>query len=94
MAARINKIVVHDFSGHPFQLDLSEELCQEAKEVHHIYFDIEKGPKGDFKSNNHPSNLTIHGLRTFINYSKTNLLLRFVCEFIYKFFRFFKIIKN
>ena len=70
MTTRYEKIVVHVFSGHPFQLDLSQELCKEAKEVHHIYFDIGKGPKGDFKSNNHPSNLTIHGIDSFINYSK------------------------
>jgi len=33
------KIVVHDYSGHPFQVELSRELARRGHTVHHCYSD-------------------------------------------------------
>lgn len=40
------KIFVHDWSGHPFQVDLSRELARRGHAVSHAYFDGVQGPKG------------------------------------------------
>ena len=42
------RILIHDFSGHPFQLELSKELTKHSYTVFHVYFDNGQGPKGDF----------------------------------------------
>ena len=40
------KIFVHDYAGHPFQVDLSRELAVRGHEVNHAYFHGDLGPKG------------------------------------------------
>jgi glycosyltransferase involved in cell wall biosynthesis len=40
-------IVVHDYCGHPFQIDLSKQLAKNGYRVYHIYTSISGGPKGD-----------------------------------------------
>lgn len=39
------RIVVHDFAGHPFQLDLSRELARMGSDVLHLYSKAVAGPK-------------------------------------------------
>lgn len=55
------KIVVHDYAGHPFQLDLSRELALKGHEVVHIYTSASGGPKASFISN---ENLQIIDIQT------------------------------
>ena len=43
------KVVVHDYAGHPFQLNLSKELSKKHK-IFHLYFGNDYGPKADFNN--------------------------------------------
>ncbi|HVN04245.1 MAG TPA: glycosyltransferase family 4 protein [Bryobacteraceae bacterium] len=40
------RIVVHDFAGHPFQVQLSRELAANGHSVAHVYLKDLPGPKG------------------------------------------------
>jgi glycosyltransferase involved in cell wall biosynthesis len=40
------KILIHDYAGHPFQVDLSRELAKRGHDVVHAYFAGDPGPKG------------------------------------------------
>lgn len=40
------KIVVHDYSGHPFQVELARELARRGHRVHHCYSDSIQTPQG------------------------------------------------
>jgi colanic acid biosynthesis glycosyl transferase WcaI len=40
------KIVVHDYSGHPFQVELSRELARRGHRIHHCYSDSIQTPQG------------------------------------------------
>lgn len=40
------RIVVHDYAGHPFQVQLSRKLASRGHEVHHLYFAADKTPRG------------------------------------------------
>jgi glycosyltransferase involved in cell wall biosynthesis len=40
------KILIHDYAGHPFQVDLSRELARRGHAVVHAYFAGDPGPKG------------------------------------------------
>ena len=43
------KVIVHDYAGHPFQLNLSKELSKKHK-IFHLYFGNDYGPKADFNN--------------------------------------------
>ena len=40
------KILIHDYPGHPFQIDLSKELSNRGYDVWHVYTSASGGPKG------------------------------------------------
>lgn len=83
----MKKIIVHDFAGHPFQLDLSKEFSlNDEYKLFHIYFDSGLGPKGNFANNK--SDVEIIGIKLPIKYSKNNILKRVICEFIYGLYLF------
>lgn len=44
------KIVVNDFAGHPFQLQLSRELSKRGHQILHTYFADLSGPKGSHQN--------------------------------------------
>lgn len=50
MALASRNILVHDFAGHPFQVELSRELARRGHRVTHLYFAGDLGPKGQLKS--------------------------------------------
>ena len=64
------KILVHDYAGHPFSLNLSEQLSQKH-EVYHLYFGNDYGPKADFK-NTINKKLKIENIGNNISYNKKN----------------------
>lgn len=43
-------ILIHDYAGHPFQVQLSRELASRGHRVTHAYFAADAGPKGTMKS--------------------------------------------
>ena len=75
------KIIIHDYAGHPFQLELSNYLSNNY-EVYHFYFQNDHGPKADFERNN-GQNLKVEGLGEKINYSKSNFISRFFNDIKY-----------
>lgn len=40
------RIAIHDYAGHPFQLQLSRELARRGHVIRHFYFGGDAGPKG------------------------------------------------
>ncbi len=57
------RIVVHDYSGHPFQIQLSRELARRGHVVQHVYFADFQTPKGALSLRaDDPSTLTITGV--------------------------------
>jgi colanic acid biosynthesis glycosyl transferase WcaI len=66
------KILVHDFAGHPFQMQLSTELARRGHNVVHTYFADIPGPKGRLSARKETGNLRlepIHVTRQFEAYS-------------------------
>ena len=45
------KIIIHDYAGHPFQLDLSIALAKKGFDITHIYTSSSGGPKAGFDRN-------------------------------------------
>jgi colanic acid biosynthesis glycosyl transferase WcaI len=71
------KILVHDYAGHPFQVDLCRELSRRGHEVHHAHFGGDIGPKGNFSNSEEDVN-PIHFKKLIINhpYSKSAFVSR------------------
>ncbi len=70
------RIAVHDYAGHPFQLELSRELARRGHQVRHFYFAEDIGPKGaSTVGPDDPAGLSIEPI-SMGGYSKTNLLQR------------------
>ena len=66
------RILVHDFAGHPFQVQLSGELARRGHSVLHVYFADIPGPKGALEPLEDQPNLrieAIHAKRKFEAYS-------------------------
>ena len=76
--ASSTKIIVHDYAGHPFQLDLSIELAKRGFTVYHIYTSSSGGPKAGFERD--IDNLTIINFSLNENVNKTNFFKRFFQE--------------
>jgi colanic acid biosynthesis glycosyl transferase WcaI len=57
------KIFVHDFAGHPFQIQLSTELARRGHTVIHAYFADIPGPKGKLTPAANAADLTIEPIR-------------------------------
>src|SRR5579862_6025678 len=43
-------IAIHDFAGHPFQVQLSRELARRGHRVSHLYLRDLPGPKGELEA--------------------------------------------
>jgi colanic acid biosynthesis glycosyl transferase WcaI len=70
-------IFIHDYSGHPFQPQLSRELASRGIKVSHGWFCEDKGPKGKlFKTETDPNTLNFVPLGRGIEHSKVNFLKR------------------
>ncbi len=72
------KIFVHDFAGHPFQIQLSSELARRGHSVVHAYFADIPGPKGKLSVPAGLDNLRIepiHVKRQFDAYSYIQRLM-------------------
>ena len=59
------RVLIHDYAGHPFQVQLSRELARRGYEVLHLYFGHNNTPKGDLeKRTSDPDNFTVEGVYT------------------------------
>ncbi|HWE52845.1 MAG TPA: glycosyltransferase family 4 protein [Bryobacteraceae bacterium] len=65
------RIVVHDYSGHPFQVQLSRELARQGHDVLHLYSASFQTPKGGVlpRAGDAPS-FTVEGIRLEDSFSK------------------------
>lgn len=71
------KILVHDYAGHPFQVDLSRELASRGHQVTHAYFHGDQGPKGRLhRSSSDPVGLSFQGVSLPRPYDKASFVKR------------------
>jgi colanic acid biosynthesis glycosyl transferase WcaI len=71
------KILVHDYAGHPFQVDLSRQLAQRGHDVRHAYFHGDPGPKGRLEpSPSDPKGLSFTGVSLTRPYDKASFVRR------------------
>lgn len=78
------KIVVHDYAGHPPQVQLSRQLAAQGYEVTHAYFADDPGPKGQLQRlEKDPLCLTFKPVNIDRHYSKTAFIARHYNDVIY-----------
>ena len=77
----MQKIIIHDYAGHPFQLELSKQLSKKFI-VYHYYYQNDYGPKADFKDNDN-NRLNIKGIGKTISYNKNKFIKRFFKDIEY-----------
>ena len=70
------KIIIHDYAGHPFQVDLSRHLAKRGHKVYHLYFAGDKGPKGNMINYDNKLDIFFEAIGSTDNYSKTNFFKR------------------
>ena len=70
-------IFIHDYAGHPFQVDLSRELARRGHAVAHGFFAGDPGPKGALaRHKDDPRSLSFIGFEISKAYEKGNLFSR------------------
>ena len=74
------RILIHDYAGHPFQLELSQELARRGHEILHLHFDGLPTPKAGFDQSPASSNLTVRGVRISKPFDKAKLITRYLKE--------------
>jgi colanic acid biosynthesis glycosyl transferase WcaI len=71
------RIVIHDVSGHPFQIQLSRELARRGHQVLHLYFDSFHSPRGNVQRRlDDPNGFSIEGLKFDRPFEKYSLVKR------------------
>jgi glycosyltransferase involved in cell wall biosynthesis len=78
------RIFVNDFSGHPFQIQLSREFAKRGHEVEHVYFSGNTStPKGAVHHSHVHHNLKIHGLHIRRKFAKHSIRNRRAADIEY-----------
>lgn len=79
------RIFVNEFSGHPFQIQLSREFARRGHQVQHVYFAGNTlTPKGAITSNDqYSANITITGLNIGGEFAKHSPLKRRAADIEY-----------
>ena len=77
-------ILLHDYAGHPFQVELSRALAARGHRVTHAWFKGDYGPKGVMqRAEGDAEGLDFLPLGTEISYSKTNFVKRRQGDIVY-----------
>jgi colanic acid biosynthesis glycosyl transferase WcaI len=75
------RIVVHDYSGHPFQVQLSRELARRGHEVLHLHFGGFQTPKGALvKRADDPASFQVEAIELDRPFAKYRLVRRLLQE--------------
>lgn len=75
------RIVVNDYSGHPFQVELSRSLARRGHDVLHIHFADFQTPKGDLiRHRDDPPGFAVSGLSLGRPFAKNTYFRRFMQE--------------
>ncbi len=78
------RILIHDYAGHPFQVQLSRELARRGYDVLHLYFGHNNTPKGDLeKRTSDPDTFTVEGIYTKEPIRKYSYIKRWFQEIEY-----------
>ncbi len=78
------RILVNDFSGHPFQIQLSRELARAGHTVLHTYFSANNTPKGSTSAlEQDPPNFAIEGLKIAGEFKKHSVMSRVFGDLAY-----------
>jgi len=83
LAGTASRIVVHDFAGHPFQIDLSRSLARRGHQVLHVYCDSYTSGKGRFAVGEDEPNLSVVALRAGETFARYSPVRRFTQEIAY-----------
>ena len=78
------RILVNDFCGHPFQIQLSRELARAGHTVLHTFFSANNTPKGSTSVLEHdPPNFAIEGLKIAGKFKKHSVMSRVFSDLAY-----------
>jgi colanic acid biosynthesis glycosyl transferase WcaI len=78
------RILIHDYAGHPFQVQLSRELARRGHDVLHLYSGHNNTPKGDLNRRiSDPKNISIEGIFTKQPVQKYSYLKRWFQDLEY-----------
>jgi glycosyltransferase involved in cell wall biosynthesis len=78
------RILVHDYAGHAFPVQLSRALARRGHAVHHLYTTFFQGPKGAVEPRSaDPPNLSIEGLTLGQPFAKYSFVKRLGQEIAY-----------
>ena len=75
------RIIVHDYAGHPFEVQLSRELAARGHDVLHLYCGSTHTPRGELNRGGlDPASFDIRGIDLSQTIPKTNFFRRFRLE--------------
>ncbi len=78
------RIIVHDYSGHPFQIQLSRELAKRGHDVLHLYSASFQTPQGALvKRPDDPAGFAIEGVKLPSEFKKDSYVARLFQEMDY-----------
>jgi hypothetical protein len=78
------RIIVHDYAGHPFQVQLSRELAGRGHDVLHLYCGSTHTPRGELERRvDDPPNLQIRVIALSQTIPKNNFFRRLLLEMQY-----------
>ncbi len=80
MSRRVD-FVINDYAGHPFQIELSDELAIQGFFVTHAFCSTNVTPRGDLDRGSH--NLSVVGISTGEGFDKYNAFRRLIAEVRY-----------
>lgn len=78
----MKKVLIHDYAGHPFQVDLSVALAESFAHVIHAYSGNLVTPRGDLKSRNKPMSPCFQEIPMDVKYRSNKYMFyrRFLME--------------
>jgi len=79
--SNVYRIHVHDFAGHPFQVELSNKLAKLGFDVLHSYFSHSQEPKGVFADTEDSGNISFKKITFRQKYENKSLIKRLIFEF-------------
>jgi colanic acid biosynthesis glycosyl transferase WcaI len=81
---RALRVLIHDYCGHPFQVQLSRELARRGHRTFHLHFADFQTPKADLVLRDcDPSTLAIEGISLGRTFQKDSLIRRWRQERLY-----------
>lgn len=77
------RVLLHDFAGHPFQVDLSRSLARRGHQVMHVHCESYTSGKGRFEVGEDEPNLSVVGVPVGDKFARYSPLTRMRHELLY-----------